>query len=105
MSKILLKSSHIHIASEIVNPIFEKIHYAYVLYDEKKEKLLITPVDSNWFTKLYKPTQFLLKERNMKGDKTLGIRQILIDNDLDMEDKELDYKVVEGLNLIEINIK
>ena len=31
-----------------------------------------------------KPAQFLLKDRNLKGDKTLAIREILIDNDLEI---------------------
>ena len=51
-----------------------------------------------------KPAQFLLKDRNLKGDKTLAIREILIDNDLEIYDRELDYEVIEKTNLLKIKV-
>ena len=67
---------------------------------------MVTPVSSQWFLKLYeKPTQFLLKSRNLKGDKTLAIREILIDNDLDMTDKDLKFEIIEKTKLIKIDLQ
>ena len=45
-----------------------------------------------------------VKSRNLKGDKTLAIREILIDNDLDMTDRDLDYEIIEKTNLIKVSI-
>ena len=59
---------------------------------------------SQWFVKVHEPTQFLLKSRNLKGDRTLAIREILIDNDLDTTDRILQYEIVERTNLIKITI-
>ena len=53
---------------------------------------------------MHEPTQFLLKSRNLKGDRTLAIREILIDNDLDTSDRVLHYEVVEKTNLIKIDM-
>ena len=53
---------------------------------------------------MYKPTQFLLKSRNLKGDRTLAIREILIDNDINMTDRVLEYEIVEKTNLIKVNM-
>ena len=53
---------------------------------------------------MHEPTQFLLKSRNLKGDRTLAIREILIDNDLDTTDRTLTYELVEKTNLLKINI-
>ena len=36
--------------------------------------------------------------------KTLAIREILIDNDLDMTDRVLEYEIVEKTNLIKVNM-
>tara|TARA_R110000764_G_scaffold240105_1_gene343094 strand:+ start:149354 stop:149671 length:318 start_codon:yes stop_codon:yes gene_type:complete len=102
--KVSLKSSHIFLDSELVETVFKNIHYAYVTYVKCQERLLITPVSSQWFVKMYEPTQFLLKSRNLKGDRTLAIREILIDNDLDMTDRILDFEVIEKTNLIKVNI-
>jgi hypothetical protein len=106
MSKITLKTSHIYIDSELVKIIFGDIHYAYIEYLKDRKTLMVTPVSSQWFLKLYeKPTQFLLKSRNLKGDKTLAIREILIDNDLDMTDKDLKFEIIEKTKLIKIDLQ
>lgn len=105
MSSISLKSSHIYLEQEIVTPIFGEIHYAYVTFVKEKNNLLITPVNSQWFVKMYEPTQFLLKERNLKGDRTLAIREILIDNDLDMTDRDLEFNIIKKTNLIKVSLQ
>ncbi len=104
MSKITLKSSHIYLESNLVNNVFENIHFAYVTYVEDQKRILITPVSSQWFVKMFKPTQFLLKSRNLKGDRTLAVREIFIDNDLDTTDRNLEYEIIEKTKLIKIKI-
>ena len=102
--KVILKSSHVYLSADLVERIFQTIHYAYVTYVAEQQKMLITPVSSQWFVKMHKPTQFLLKSRNLKGDRTLAIREILIDNDLDTTDRVLEYEIVEKTNLIKITM-
>ncbi len=103
---ISLRSSHIFIDSEVVKTIFENIHYAYVEYIEKRKILMITPVSSQWFIKMYEnPTQFLLKDRNLKGDKTLAIREILLDNDLNTTDRILQFEIIEKTKLIKVKLE
>ncbi|RDY61112.1 hypothetical protein [Flagellimonas nanhaiensis] len=103
-TKISLKTSHICLDNELVQLIFGEINFAYVTYVEEQGKILITPVTSQWFVKMYKPAQFLLKSRNLKGDRTLAIRELLIDNDLDMTDRDLEYEVIQKTNLLKVNI-
>jgi len=103
-AKISLKTSHIYLDNELIEPIFGEIHYAYVTYVAEQRKILITPVSSQWFVKMYKPTQFLLKSRNLKGDKTLAIREILLDNDLNTADRDLKYEIIEKTSLIKVSI-
>ena len=102
--KVILKSSHVYLSAALVETIFESIQYAYVTYVVEQKKMLITPVSSQWFVKMHQPTQFLLKSRNLKGDRTLAIREILIDNDLDTTDRILEYEIVEKTNLIKISM-
>ncbi len=104
MTKILLKSSHIYLENDLVEIIFENIHYAYIKYLKDQNRLLITPVSSQWFIKMYEPTQFLLKSRNLKGDKTLAIREILIDNDIMTDDRELKFEIIEKTKLIKVSL-
>lgn len=102
---VYLKTSHIYLDHELVQAVFGDIPYAYAAYVKEQKALLITPVTSQWFVKMHKPTQFLLKSRNLKGDKTLAIRELLIDHDLDVTDRELAYEVVSKTKLIKINLQ
>lgn len=103
-AQILLKSCHVILPYELVKQIFGSVSYAYVSYVSTNQTLLITPVTSTWFANMHKPSQFLLKERNIKGDKSLAIREIMIDNDLNETDRSLLYEVVTNTNLIKISI-
>jgi len=101
---IQLKSSHLYFPQEIVTEIFGEIIYAYVTYVEDQKRILVTPVSSVWFTKMYEPKQFMLKARNLKGDRTVAIHELLIDNDLDAADRDLEYEMVQRTNLIKIKV-
>ncbi len=103
-SGITLKSSHLTIHSELVHKVFGEVDYAYVVYIEDQKTILTTPVTSQWFGKMHRPTQFLLKSRNLKGDKTLAIREILIDYDLDSTDRALSFEWIKKTKLIKIRL-
>ena len=103
-SDVALRSSHLYLSAALVKKVFDQIHYAYVTYVKEQGNLLITPVSSQWFVKMYEPTQFLVKDRNLKGDKTLAIREIFIDNELDSTDRELEYEWIEKTNLIKVAV-
>lgn len=103
-TKITLKTSHIYLDSEIVKTFFEDVNFAFIVYNEEQKSILISPVTSVWFKKMYKPAQFILKSRNLKGDKTLAIREILIDNDLDDSDRELKADYILKTKLIKVAI-
>ena len=102
--KILLKSCHVILPNELVKQIFGSVSYAYVSYVPNSQTLLITPVTSQWFAKMHQPSQFLLKSRNLQGDKSIAVREILIDNDLNESDRSLPYEVIINTHLIKISI-
>lgn len=104
MTTIHLKNGHLLLPKALVNRIFGEIHYAYVSYVPDNGELLITPVSSQWFVKIHEPAQFLLKSRNLKGDKSLAIREILIDNNVNEIDRQLKFEIVEKTQLIKIKM-
>jgi hypothetical protein len=103
-AEVRLKSSHIYLKGSLVETIFDHINYAYVTYVKDQGNILITPITSTWFVKMYKPKQFLLKTRNLEGDKTLAVRELLIDNELDSKDRDLSHEVIPSTKLIKIHI-
>ena len=51
-SEVVLRSSHVLLKAELVQKVFQQIHYAYVTYVKDKKHLLVTPVSSQWFVKM-----------------------------------------------------
>jgi hypothetical protein len=102
--KITLKSSHIYLEGKIVRNFFEGANAAFAVYNKEQNSILITPVTSAWFKKMYNPAQYILKARNLKGDKTLAIGDIFIDNDLDETDRELEVEFIEKTKLIKVKM-
>lgn len=102
---IEFKKDHIWINHQLVNKFMNEIEYAYVSFIETHNQLLITPISSKWFIKMYKDhSQILLKSRNLKGDKTINIREVIIDNNLDVTEGPLIYEFVEKTKLIKIKL-
>jgi len=102
VSDVSLKSAHIYLPKEIADRIFGDITFAYVTYVKEQQNLLLTPVSSVWFTKVYEPKQLMLKARNLDGDKTVAIHELLIDHELDGTDRPLTYEIIDRTKLIKI---
>lgn len=101
-AKVTLKSSHIYLESKVIKEFFEGANVAFAVYIKEQKSILITPITSSWFKKMYNPAQYILKARNINGDKTLAIGNIIIDNDLDVTDRELDAEFIEKTKLIKV---
>ncbi len=104
MDSITLKSSHLYIPGEIATKVFGDDPQAYLAYQAERGTLLVAPVSQQWFYKMHKPSQHLLKTRNLQGDKTIALHEILIDNALDDEDRELAYTVQDTSGILKINL-
>lgn len=100
--RIKIQSDHVIIEADLVEQIFGKIQHAYITFLAEQEQILITPVSNQWFVKLYTPHQFLLKSKNLQGDKTLPLRSIMIDHNIHFNHSELYCEVVKELELIKI---
>lgn len=101
---IRLQSSHLLIDREIASQVFKNDHNAYVVYYPKNNSLLVAPVSDELFKKLHKANQHMLKDRNLEGDKSIALHELLIDNQLDDSDRKLEFKVEPALGILNIKI-
>ncbi|MEM6542504.1 MAG: hypothetical protein AAF634_15200 [Bacteroidota bacterium] len=97
-----LRSGHIIISANLANKLFNGITFAFATYEKKTKQLLVTPVSSVWFAKVHGGAQFMLKERNREGDKSLAVREIFIEHELDVEDRKLNFELVAKTKLLKI---
>lgn len=103
-SPIRLQADHILIEQAIVAEIFGEDKNVYMVYYPEKRSLLIAPISDDLFKKLHKASQHLLKEKNLKGDKSIALHEILIDNQINQEDRDLEYKAEPALGILNIQL-
>ena len=104
MGPIRLKSSHLLIDREIAEQIFGKDQNAYAVYYPNERSLLLASVNDDLFNKLHKASQHMLKDRNLKGDKSIAFHELLIDNQLDNTDRALEFNIEPALGILNIKI-
>lgn len=100
--KVFLKNSHLIILNELAESLFVGVHHVYVSYKPDVKRLFIVPNTDEVFRKLHDPSQQMLKDLPQNDCKSIAIREILIDNDLDEHDRDLDYEIREKKNMLVI---
>ncbi len=103
-SKVRLKSSHLHIDQKVVTEAFGNNLNVFVVYYPDRHSLMIAPVSDGVFKKLHKAGQYMLKDRNLKGDKTIALHEILIDNQVNETDRDLEYDLQPGLGILNVKL-
>ncbi|MFN3848627.1 MAG: hypothetical protein ACK4NY_04330 [Spirosomataceae bacterium] len=98
-----LKSGHLVFDSELVNQLFGNDEQVNTVYYPERKDLLIAPRSKTFFQKLHKTSWTALKLKNPKGDKTIFIRDLLLDHDIDDTDRQLEFEV-KSTGIIEIKL-
>jgi hypothetical protein len=103
-SAVFLKGAHLIIRSEIAKSLFGNNFNAYMAYYPAKRMLLIASVEDELFKKLHKASQHLIKDRNLQGDKSIALHEILIDEQIDDSDRSLAYEYEPALGVLNIQL-
>ncbi|AUD05519.1 hypothetical protein [Spirosoma pollinicola] len=93
MSAVRLKNSYLLIEASVASVAFGDDFQVSVVYYTERQTLLVAGKSKAFFEKLHKTGWLLLKDRNLLGDKSVNIRELLIDNDLDDTDRDLAYEL------------
>lgn len=88
---IYLKNSYLLIGASVAKEAFDDDLQVSVVYYPDRQTLLVAGKSKAFFEKMHKTSWLLLKDRNLLGDKSVNIRELLIDNDLDDTDRDLPY--------------
>jgi hypothetical protein len=101
---IRLKSSHLLIDDEIAGKAFGDCQNVYTVYYPDRNTLMIAPVTDELFKNLHKASQQMLKDRNLKGDKSIALHELLIDNQINETDRDLAYEFQEALGILNVKL-
>jgi hypothetical protein len=99
---VCLRSDHIWIEKAVAREVFGDNLNVYVVYYPEQRALMLAPVSDDVFKQLHKASQQMLKNRNLEGDKTIAVHDILIDNQVDRTDRALTYELQPGLGILKV---
>lgn len=92
------------IPPDLAKQVLEGSEHVYVAYKEEIHTLLVSPKENAWFQKLHGAMEFILKSKDLVGTKSIAIREILMDNELDETDKSLTCTVNHEQRFLKIEL-
>lgn len=104
MSEIKLQNRHLFISGALAADAFGDVIQVYVVYYAQNHALLLAPIDDPLFPTMHKARMQMLKTRNLQGDRSISMEEILIDHDIDDTDRDLPYNYQPGLRMVHINL-
>jgi hypothetical protein len=102
--EVKLKSQHLWISAELVTAVFGEATHAHVVYYPAQHSLLMAPKGDEIFPSLHKTALQMLKVRNLQGDKTLSLQEIIIDHEIDDTDRDLPFTHQPGMPLLQVHL-
>ena len=103
-SEVRLQSSHLVIGHEVASEVFGAEQNAYVVYYPERRTLMNAPVSDELFKNLHKAGQQMLKSRNLRGDKSIALHEILIDHQVNDTDRGLEYELQPGMGILNVKL-
>jgi hypothetical protein len=103
-SDVYLEASHIVIKKDIAGQLFGTENFVLTVYYAKDNTFLLAPADEEVFVTIHKGTQALLKNKNAAGDRSIAIHELLLDNDITTENRDLEFVIENGLRILKIKL-
>ena len=101
---IKLRTQHLWISGDIAGTVFGDLDKVYTVYYPQLHALLLAPMDDEIFPTIHKGDLQMLKTRNLEGDKTISLQEIIIDNDLDDSDRDLVFMHQPGVRMLHVTL-
>lgn len=100
--QLRLNRQHLWLSAELAERVFKGERQVYTVYYPQRKTLLLAPMSDDAFKALHECSLVMLKDRNLQGDKSLSLQEVIIDNDLNDQDRALKYSTKDGLQLLQV---
>jgi len=102
MSDIRMVNRHVVIDAETAAAFFPEAAHLNIVFYANGNTLMMADVADELFKGLHKTSMQMLKDKNLKGDKSMSLEEILIDHDLDDSDRALRHKADIAMKILTI---
>ncbi len=101
---VKLRTQHLWISSDIAASAFGEAAQVYAVYYPQQRALLLAPMGDDIFPTIHKAALQMLKSRNLEGDKTISLQEIIIDHDIDDTERDLTYMHQPGVQMLHVSL-
>jgi hypothetical protein len=98
---ITLTNRHLIIPAEIAAGFTGDNPHVNMVYYAQRQTLLMAPATDELFKSLHKTSMQMVKNKNLAGDKSISLEEMLIDNELDDTDRPLEFHL-DGMNILQV---
>jgi len=103
-SDVYLEAGHICIKKNTAEKIFGAETVALSVFYAKDNTFMISPSSEELFKTIHKANQQMLKSKNANGDKSISIQELLLDNDIDENNRDLEFVIEEALHILKVKL-
>ncbi len=103
-SDVYLEATHICIKKNIAEKIFGSETVVLSVFYTKDNNFMVAPASEDLFRTIHKASQQMLKSKNAAGDKSISIQEVLLDNDVDENDRNLEFVIEEALHILKVKL-
>ena len=103
-SDVYMEATHLCIKKNIAEKIFGLETVVLSVFYAKDNTFMVSPSSEELFKTIHKASQQMLKSKNGAGDKSISIQEILLDNDIDENDRNLEFTVEEALHILKVKL-
>jgi hypothetical protein len=89
---VYLSNGHIIISKEIAESHFGDSAQVNWVFYPKQNAIMIAAMNDELFKSLHKTSMSMLKYKNDSGQRSISVQEVLLDHDIDPENRELDFK-------------
>lgn len=101
---VALQHSHLLIDQDIVEKHFGDCLNVFLAYYPNKRVIMLANVEDELFKNIHKASQYMLKDGKQGTKRSIAIHDLLIDNELDSQNRSLTYEANEQLKILTIHI-
>lgn len=102
---VSLRRQHLLLSAAIAEQAFGPDRQVYTVYYPNLKMLLLAPMSDELFKQAHDCSLIMLKDRNLNGDKSISLQEIIIDHDLDGSDRALPFTGAPGLRMLQVQLE
>ncbi len=102
--EVHLRRQHLWLSATVAENAFGGERQVYCVYYPQRGDLLLAPMSDDGFKSIHECSLVMLKDRNLAGDKSLSLQEVIIDNELPDTDRPLAYAMRAGVRLLRVSL-